>query len=242
VLFRSDVLRIYDDVNFLFENDIIITTSLFYHSICTTLNSKNIKIRRVFFDEIDSISSLLVYKINTYFTWFVSASFNHNNLGIYKNKIDVSLFDNIKCKCNNDFIDSNFLLDVPLNYNIICKNIYLDNILNGILSRHQYRLLNANDFTTLCKKFNSKIATNVMEAIDYLIKDINEIIETEKIHIESVEKLIIDVATIEQPTIEKPTIDEDLIEVKVEPTIIDPVIIPVIIPVIEIKKEEEVKH
>ena len=132
------------------------------------------------------------YKINTYFTWFVSASFNHNNLGIYKNKIDVSLFDNIKCKCTNDFIDSNFLLDVPINYNIICKNIYLDNILNGILSKHQYRLLNANDFTTLCKKFNSKIATNVMEAIDYLIKDINEIIETEKIHIEVLEKLIID--------------------------------------------------
>jgi superfamily II DNA/RNA helicase len=74
----------------------------------------------------------------------------------------------------------------------------LDNILNGILSRHQYRLLNANDFTTLCKKFNSKIATNVMEAIDYLIKDINEIIETEKIHIESLEKLIIDDNNIEE--------------------------------------------
>jgi hypothetical protein len=194
----KDVLRIYDDVNFLFENDIIITTSLFYHSICTTLNSKNIKIRRVFFDEIDSISSLLVYKINTYFTWFVSASFNHNNLGIYKNKIDVSLFDNIKCKCTNDFIDSNFLLDVPINYNIICKNIYLDNILSGILSKHQYRLLNANDFTTLCKKFNSKIATNVTEAIDYLIKDIYEIIETETIHIEALEKLIIDENNIEE--------------------------------------------
>lgn len=194
----KDVLRIYDDVNFLFENDIIITTSLFYHSICTTLNSKNIKIRRVFFDEIDSISSLLVHKINTYFTWFVSASFNHNNLGIYKNKIDISLFDNIKCKCTNEFIDKNFLLDVPINYNIICKNIYLDNILNGILSRHQYRLLNANDFTKLCKKFNSKIATNVMEAIDYLIKDINEIIETETIHIEALEKLIIDENNIEE--------------------------------------------
>jgi hypothetical protein len=49
----------------------------------------------------------------------VSASFNYNNLGIYKNKLDISLFDFIKCKCNDDFINSQFLLDEPVDVELI---------------------------------------------------------------------------------------------------------------------------
>ena len=52
----EDILNFYDDKkqDDLNNYDILITTSLFYHSLATTLNSKYLHFSRVIFDEIDS--------------------------------------------------------------------------------------------------------------------------------------------------------------------------------------------
>ena len=186
----SDILDLYNQETKIFDYDIIITTSLFYHSIATTINSNLYGIERVFFDEIDSIAALLQVKIHTNFIWFISASFNTIDLGAYKKNIDVSLLDYITCKCTSEFIDYQFSLIEPNYHKIICKNIYLDNILSGILSSEEFKLLNARDYSKLRRKFHNKIAQNEVEAIDYLIKDIIEIIDTDKMRIEDLEKVI----------------------------------------------------
>ena len=48
-------MSLYLKPDILQNNDIILTTSSYYHIIATTLNSLNIRISRIFFDEIDSI-------------------------------------------------------------------------------------------------------------------------------------------------------------------------------------------
>jgi hypothetical protein len=74
----DNIISLYIDPTILYDSNIILTTSSYYHSIATTLKSLDISILRVFFDEIDSISNMINVNINSNFTWFISASFNVN--------------------------------------------------------------------------------------------------------------------------------------------------------------------
>lgn len=187
----NDILDLYNANSYFFDYDIILTTSLFYNVLATTLESKFLKVSRVFFDEIDSISNLLINEINSDFIWFVSATFNYNDLGIYKHKLDISLIPYITVKCKNSFIDNMQKLALPHIYKIICKNIYLDNIFNGLLSRDEFILLNAMDYSNLKKKFCNRIAQNEREALDLLVKDKLDIIDMENIRIDDFKKAIL---------------------------------------------------
>ena len=111
-------------------------------------------------------------------------------MGIYTTKIDISLIPYITCKCNDNFIDNIFNIDTPNVYKIICKNIYLDYIFNGLVSNEEFKLLNAMDYSKLKKKFCNKIAQNEKEAIDFLVKDKIDIIEIEEIRINDINKIL----------------------------------------------------
>ena len=106
----SDILDLYNVDNDLFDYDILLTTPLYYNMIATTMKSNFLNVERVFFDEIDSICSFVVSEINANFIWFVSASFNYEELGVYTKKIDIDLLPYITCKCNDSFIDNIILL------------------------------------------------------------------------------------------------------------------------------------
>ena len=186
----SDILDLYNEDTKLFDYDILITTSLYYNVIATTIKSNFLCVERIFFDEIDSISSFVINEINANFTWFVSASFNYELLGIYTNKIDYTLIPYITCKCNNDFIDNVFKLENPTIYKIICKNLYLDNIFDNIFSKEEFKLLNAMDYSKLKKKFCNRIAQNEKEALDYIIKDKLDIIDIETLRIEDINNIL----------------------------------------------------
>jgi len=182
----SDILDLYNNNTTLFDYDILITTSLYYNVIATTMKSNNIKVERVFFDEIDSISQFVINEIDANFCWFVSASFDYNELGIYTKKIDIELLPYITCKCNDNFIDNAFILPEPQIYKVICKNIYLDTIFNGIFSHDEYKVLNALDYSKLKKKFCNRIAQNEKEALDFMVKDKLDIIDIETLRIDDI--------------------------------------------------------
>lgn len=186
----DDILDLYNENTKLFEYDILITTSLYYNLIATTIQSNFLNVNRVFFDEIDSISSFIVNKINANFIWFVSASFNYEEMGIYTKNIDKNLIQYITCKCNNKFIDNIFNIDTPNIYKIICKNIYLDSIFNGLITNEEFKLLNAMDYSKLKKKFRNKIAQNEKEAVDLLVKDKIDIIEMEELRINDINNIL----------------------------------------------------
>ena len=168
----ENIITLYNDPKVLIENDIILTTSSYYHIIATTLNSLNIRINRIFFDEIDSISNIICTKINSDFIWFVSASFNIYSLGYFTTKINEQNdqkglnIDDITCKCNNDFIDSNIFLENPNKLYYLCKNIYIDNILGHVVSPRELKSLNAMDYTIKQNKMK-----NEKEVIQIILKN-----------------------------------------------------------------------
>ena len=186
----SDMLDLYNVSNDLFKYDILLTTPLYYNMIATTMKSNFLNVGRVFFDEIDSICSFVVNEINANFIWFVSASFDYEELGVYTKKIDINLLHCIYIKCYDSFIDNMFILDEPNVYKIICKNIYLDNIFDGLFTVDELKILNAMDYSRLKRKFCNKIARNEVEAIDILVRDKIDIIETEKLRIIDINKAI----------------------------------------------------
>jgi hypothetical protein len=127
----ENIISLYNDSSILSQNDIILTTSSYYHIIATTLESLEIKINRIFFDEIDSISNIICTKINCDFIWFVSASFNIDYIGYYNKKVEIDKIETITCKCESTFIDANIFLENPIKTYFLCKNTYVDNILDN---------------------------------------------------------------------------------------------------------------
>jgi hypothetical protein len=120
----SEMSKLYADPNMLTSVDILLTTSLYYHMICGTINTLNktcgLKIGRVFFDEIDTINSMLREPVESNFTWFISASFKGDKIGCYK--VD-KLFERT-CKCEDSVIDASFNLYPPVNHIYKCKSVF----------------------------------------------------------------------------------------------------------------------
>jgi len=180
----EDIISLYNDSEILKENDFILTTSSYYHIIATTLTSINIKIGRIFFDEIDSISNAIQSKIESDFIWFVSASFNKNLLGYYHEKLSNIDLNTITCKCNDDFIDANILLQAPQKKYYLCTNIYIDNVLDKVLSKSELSGINALDYTLHNKIFHNKKAKDEKDIIELILSNRKSIIEFDTIKIE----------------------------------------------------------
>ena len=186
----ENIMSLYTKPEILKNTDIILTTSSYYHIIATTLTSLNINISRIFFDEIDSISNIIATKINSNFVWFVSASFNVDYLGYYQSIIKNYDINNIICKCENDFINSNIYLDEPIKKYYLCKNIYIDNILESVVTKRELKGLNAMNFTLNKKDFDKNKVSNEKEVIDLIIKNRKSIIDFNKFKIEESKQMI----------------------------------------------------
>lgn len=168
----SDINLLYTNPNMLYQNDIILTTSLYYDTFASTIKTLNLNVRRIFFDEADTIKNLLAHTMPCAMTWFISASIkrvfdsksNTANIGSYKLYLNQLL--NNECYCASDFIDKNIILPKPNIQYFKCRDFYLDNILSNILEREQISFINGHDFSnirTLCG--------------DAIIKDTKDIVE-----------------------------------------------------------------
>jgi len=182
----SELLDLYNTESELYEYDILLTTALYYNMIATTVS----EIERVFFDEIDSISAFVINEIKANFVWFVSASIDYDMLGVYSKKIDRDFLPYVTCKCRDGYVDTMFNFEIPNVCKIICKNLYLDNIFKDVVSKNEFKLLNAMDYSRIKKKFSNKVAQNETDALDILVKDKIDIIEMEKLRITDLEKTI----------------------------------------------------
>lgn len=165
----SDVSALYFKPSNL-KSNIILTTPLYYNVIADAL-SKQKNVSRVFVDEIDSVQSLINkrHRISE-MIWFVSASVTEMTLKSMG--FNTHSFNTIACKCHDDFIKQSFNLPEPAYHSIICHNVFIDNILYGLISEQEYSRLNAMDYNGIVKLNNVMVASNEKEALEYFVKDL----------------------------------------------------------------------
>ena len=170
----EDISKLYASPDVLKTADILLTTSLYYHMISGTLNTLNktcgLTIGRVFFDEIDSINSMLREPVQSNFTWFISASYKGDKIGPYK----LDKTNDRTCKCEDSVIDASFNLKPPINTSYNCKSIFTE-MIKDIMPPKKVAELNALDFNTNIYKFVTIVPRNEKEFVALLLRDIEEI-------------------------------------------------------------------
>jgi hypothetical protein len=180
----EDISKLYASPDVLKTADILLTTSLYYHMISGTLNTLNktcgLKIGRVFFDEIDSINSMLREPVGSNFTWFISASYKGDKIGCYK--LDKAA--DRTCKCEDAVIDASFNLKPPINTSYNCKSLFTE-MIKDLMPAKKVAELNALDFNTNIYKFVTIVPRDEKDFVGLLLRDIEEIFNYATNNIES---------------------------------------------------------
>ena len=129
----QDVMMLYSSPGTLLNHDILLTTSMYFSHIASSLKSLKLNIHRVLFDEADTIQNLLSMPLECSMTWFISASmaslFKNDKskpvaIGNYKINLNTLLENNICCE--PDFINMSIILPEPIVIRKTCKNVYFE--------------------------------------------------------------------------------------------------------------------
>jgi len=199
----------YEDISSLYyvpelpKCDIIITTALYYNIVADSLSSSTTSkmiVKRVILDEIDSIDKCVQKKIDCEMMWLVSASYAKErieNTLSSQNGIDLSIEQEVTCKCEEAFVSASFALEVPKQIDYICKSSYLDLMLKDLLDDKELQAAYASDFSLITRRTYKNVAQNDKQAIDFLIKDLRMTIDGERVKLDSYVKKGTDLNDIE---------------------------------------------
>lgn len=172
----SDIMKLYTNTTALFEYDILLTTSLYFDNIAKTLNSLKLKVKRVIFDEADTISNLLSTELECGMTWFISASmsslFKSNDIvDIGNYHLNLRQLKKHDISCDPDFINDNIILPSPNKNQLIVSNIYR-NLLHIITTNENYDKIEAMDYRFIRSEFlrNMEIVNSEYKAVYFIFK------------------------------------------------------------------------
>jgi SNF2 family DNA or RNA helicase len=167
----QDISSLFFSTEVLKTNDILLTTSLYYANIASTMASMKLRVRRVIFDEIDSIAPLLNIPITCDHIWFVSASFEYKKLGEFKRKIEKRALELCTVQCDEDFINDCITLPPPIYTTIVCFNRYVDNVMHGLLNSGDMQLANARNFSQIRGQYVLKVAEDERDLLRNIRED-----------------------------------------------------------------------
>ena len=186
----SSIQDLYSYPEHLYGKDIIITTSSYYSTIASILRSLDLRIKRVFIDEIDSISNLITKDINAEFIMLISASFNIKQSGFFTKEINSLSLDEITCVCEPSFIDEFIILDEPISQRFLCSNILVDEILSQVVSEEEMKNINAMEFKLNNKHYEKTVAYDEKELIKIILHENKALIKSSSLKINDLEKNI----------------------------------------------------
>lgn len=196
----------YEDISSLYyvpelpKCDIIITTALYYNIVADSVSSCKSSVKRVILDEIDSIDKCVQKKIGCEMMWLVSASYSKDrieNTLSSQNGIDLTMEQEVTCKCEEDFVSASFALEAPKQNDYICKSSYLDLMLKDLLDDKELQAAYASDFSLIARRTYKNVAQNDKQAIDFFIKDLRMTIDGERVKLDSYVKKGTDLNDIE---------------------------------------------
>ncbi len=187
----QDISSLYYDSTILTKYDVLLTTPLYFNVIAQILKNQDLYVYRLIIDEIDNTSSLILNEFNCHMRWFVSGSFNNEMVGCYRKDLDTMIkengnLDQITCCCDPSLYHYDVVLEEPITETIICKDIYIDFIMEGIISEDERCALNALDFSVLKPNYGCSeedIPTTTTNFKD-ILKQLQENFMTEKSELE----------------------------------------------------------
>jgi SNF2 family DNA or RNA helicase len=140
--------------------DMIIVTNTFYNKLSLHLSSR--KVRRVIFDEADTICIAGNMRIDASFYWYVSASFTNMlyNSDVIKSNAIRQVFYQVRTPSNRyiawrlvvanqeEFVNRSMNHVVPHIITVRCRSPPCVSVLDGVVERHILSALNADDVPT----------------------------------------------------------------------------------------------
>lgn len=184
----EEMMSLYKNTKMLFQYDIILTTPLQYNMITTTLNDHMMKVKRVVFDEIDTISTMIQTKIEADFVWFVSASFKEDRIGTYYSEVSSEDLERVHFICDEEFIRQEFPLEDPQIFKYISINKYIDEILAPLVKDEELRGMNALDYTKIKNEYFKRIPYHDDGALELVVEENRMEIDFLKIRLEDMKK------------------------------------------------------
>jgi hypothetical protein len=191
---NADINKLHSDQLMLQNYDIIITTPILYTILSLTTVQLGYKFRSVFFDEADTMKSLLINKINSSMIWFVSASIK-NIFDSITQKALIGAFEiylpNLlinECSCDIEFIRTCMNIKNPIYEEYICKDYYIDNILSQILSKDILNKINSHDYNVMSKECGNEELKNTRDIVKNLYINMNKLIISKEDDIKEKEK------------------------------------------------------
>jgi len=175
----ADMITLYTEPHKLIEYDILLTTSLYFSFIASTMKSLQIKPRRVMFDEADTVKNLLMTELECDMTWFISASmqslFPRNSDGVRIGNYALSMkhLQHYDVRCDEAFINETIVLERPIEYVHKCQNVYFHLLCKLLPDANRYSQLAAMDYGFLRSEFVPEMRTIDSEysACLYVFKD-----------------------------------------------------------------------
>lgn len=153
----GDMMAVFTNPQSLLDYDIILTTSLYYHSIAKSFNTMKVSVKRLFFDEADTIKNLLGVELKCNLTWFISASIHslfggRQTVEIGKYSLNIHDLKKYDVHCDPDFIAQSIVLPDYNTTVIKCSNKYFDLLLTLINSQYHPHL-HAMDYKCIVSEY-----------------------------------------------------------------------------------------
>lgn len=160
----GDITALYHDTSYLTSVDILITTSVFYHTIAQTVEQIQYVFDRVILDEIDSISFFTSIRMPSKNIWLISATTEMmTNDSIYKN-----LYHDF-VQTDPSFIKSSINLPEIVFHRYLCHNRNI-HLLGPLISPRQLAQVNALDYTDFV--FNFIGGARTITSVQMLVKSL----------------------------------------------------------------------
>jgi SNF2-related domain/Helicase conserved C-terminal domain len=176
------------DARELLRQDVLVTTSIHYELVVSMMAGH--RIRRVIFDEIDTIVTEQAdvlqkhQSVVTDFTWLVSASFDRMLMKLTGGSIceGIGLSDRVLMQrlvlCDERFVDASLGLTDYDYRRVVCLNVILDRVMAGVVSHETLSALNCMEYKHVRSVRDNKPARGLHEALRLVLDKLRHDIET----------------------------------------------------------------
>ena len=178
----SDVMELLYTSEGLTEADMLLTTPMYYDSICKACLEANIKLSRVVIDEVDGVNWFLSnfekkrQNIAANIVWNVSASF-HPSMLVTRGVTWQDVIDRM-CECDPAFVERSLKLKEADKLIVKCRDDYIQSVLSHVCTREEVLSMNADDFTWLTPVRNPRHVRDGRDAVDVLLANCRDKIAT----------------------------------------------------------------